>query len=89
MSPSLGVAQARLQAATREGLAKLGAMEPYRIEGTVEVGIRLRTRSVAEWLTFLPEVERTDAFSIRYHAADIVAASRFLMFVTFAKSAVS
>jgi D-amino peptidase len=89
MSPSLGVAQARLQAATREGLAKLGAMEPYRIDGTVEVGIRLRTRSVAEWLAFLPEVERTDAFSVRYHAADIVAASRFLMFVTFAKSAVS
>lgn len=89
MSPSLGVAHERLRAATCEGLAKVGRTEPYRIEGPVEVGIRLRTRAVAEWLAFLPEVERTDAFSVRYRAADIVAASRFLTFVTFAKSAVS
>lgn len=87
--PSLAVSKARLRAATREALESAGQRTLNALSGTVEVSIRLRTRAVAEWLAFMPEIERTDAFSIRYRAADIVAASRFLMFATFAKASVS
>jgi hypothetical protein len=35
---------------------------------------------VAEWLTYLPWVDRLDAFTIRCEVADVPALSRFLMF---------
>ena len=43
---------------------------------------------MAEWLAYLGEVERFDAFTIRYRAEDIVAVSCFLMFLTFARNAI-
>jgi D-aminopeptidase len=59
----------------------------YRIDGPIDLELRLRTRFVAEWLSYLPEVARIDAYSIRYRAADIRDVSRFLMFLSFARLA--
>jgi D-aminopeptidase len=59
---------------------------PHRVEGPICVEMHLRTRSVAEWLGYLPEVERTGAYTVRYSCQDIIGASRFLMFVTFARA---
>ncbi len=89
ISPSLNVAEGRLREATHAAISRIGTIEPYRIDGPVEIQLQLRTRSVAEWLSFLPEVERTGALGIRYLASDIVAASRFFIFLTFAKAALS
>jgi D-amino peptidase len=89
LNPSLSVATARLHEATLEAIASRGVRRPYIVPGPVSVELRLRTRAVAEWLSYLPQVERTGAFAIRYVAEDIVAASRFLMFVTFARSSLS
>lgn len=87
LNPSLSVALSRLRAATADAVALVGAVRPYRIDGPIELEITLRTRFVAEWLSYLPEVERRGAYAIRYHAVDIVAVSRFLMFLAFARLA--
>jgi D-amino peptidase len=89
ISPSLNVSATRLREATRAAFQQIGKIEPFQIGGPVDIQLQLRTRSVAEWLSYLPEVERTGALSIRYRATDIVAASRFVIFVTFAKAAFS
>jgi D-amino peptidase len=89
LNPSLSVAAARLHEATLAAIARRGARGPYVITGPVSVELRLRTRAVADWLAYLPQVERSGAFAIRYVAEDILAASRFLMFVTFARSSLS
>jgi D-amino peptidase len=82
---SLGVAAARLRESTLAALAAAGQRKPLRMPGPITIALRLRTRSVAEWLAYLPGVSRLDAFSVEYRAEDIIAASRFLMFVTFAR----
>lgn len=89
LNPSLAVAATRLREATIAGIASVGRRTPFRIAGPVEVGLRLRTRAVADWLAYLPGVERSGAFNVRYRCEDILAASRFLMFVIFAKSSLA
>ncbi len=89
ISPSPAVAARRLREATLSGIANAGQRHLYRIEGPVSVEMHLRTRAVAEWLGYLPEVERTGAYTIRYSCDDIIGASRFLAFVTFARSSLS
>jgi D-amino peptidase len=89
LNPSLPVTAARLHEATLAAIADRELRRPYVLAGPVSVELRLRTRMVAEWLAYLPGVERTGAFGIRYQCEDILAASRFLMFVTFARSSLN
>jgi D-amino peptidase len=88
MTLSPEAANQRLRAGVRDAVARIGAIEPYVIDGPAEVQIRLRTRFVAEWLSYIAPVERLDAFTVRYPAADMVMASRFLQFVTSARAAI-
>jgi D-amino peptidase len=88
MTVSPAVADRRLRDGVRAAIERAGEATPYVIEGPIELDLRLRTRFVAEWLDYLDCIERLDAFTIRYRAKDIVEVSRFLMFVTFARSAV-
>jgi D-amino peptidase len=80
---------ARLRIAVGEALAAIAAAEPFRLAEPVSCEIRLRTRLVAEWLAYLPDVERLDAFTIRYPARDVLDLSRFLMFVVMARTALA
>lgn len=89
LNPSLAVAAERLREATLAAIAGAARHRPHRLEGPVTIDLRLRTRAVAEWLAYLPGVSRQDAFSVRCTAEDILAASRFLMFVVFARSVLS
>lgn len=88
LSPSLEVAHERLRAGVRDAVGRIGAAKPYVIAGPVDLQIRLRTRFVAEWLSYLPHIERRDAFTIGYHARDVLAATRFLEFLTSARTAI-
>jgi D-amino peptidase len=89
LNPSLSVAALRLREATLAGIAAVAGQRPFRIEGPINIGLRLRSRSVADWLAYLPGVERIDAFCVRYRTPDIISMSRFLMFVTFARSSLA
>ncbi len=89
LNPALSVALARLRDATAQAVSLVGQAPVFRIDGPIDLDIRLRTRFVAEWLSYLPEVARIDAYTIRYRAVDIQAVSRFLMFLSFARMATS
>lgn len=82
------VADLALREAVRKGLGSAGGAQPYKLEGRVSLEIRLRTRLVAEWLSYLADVERLDAYTIRYSARDILGASRLIEFLSFARAAV-
>lgn len=87
IGPAPRVAEARLRDATREGLNKVGSLTPYKLVGPIDLQIRLRTRFVAEWLSYLEGVERIDAYTIRRVLPDALSLSRFLMFLIFARMA--
>jgi D-amino peptidase len=82
-------AQASLRAGVNDAMSRIGRAKPFVIGKPCTLEIRLRTRFVAEWLSYLDGVDRTDAYSIRYQGADIAAISRFLTFVGFARAAVA
>lgn len=89
ISPPPSVGLQRLRDATADAITRIGTLAPCTMTAPVELEIALRTRFVAEWLSYLPDVERRDAYTIRYRAADIVALSKFLMFVVTARMALA
>jgi D-amino peptidase len=83
LSPA--AAEAALRQGVREALARVGKTPPTVISGRVVVEVRMRNRMMAEWLSYLEPIEQLDAFTIRYEARDMIAASRFFMFLTGAR----
>lgn len=88
LNPAPQVAYERVRAAVRDALARKDEMQPFRIDGPIELDLRLRNRFMAEWLNYLDGIERLDAYSIRYRSADILGVWRFLTFLTFARSVI-
>jgi D-amino peptidase len=84
--PSQNVALERLRIATKEAVSLIGKTKPLKIAEPIEIELTLRTRSVAEWLSYLPNTERLSAFKIRYKVSNITEMSRFLMFVIVSRS---
>ena len=87
LNPSQETAHQRLRDGVRDAMQRIGKAKPYVIAGPVDLQIRLRTRFMAEWLSYLPEVERRNAFTIGYPARDLLAAVSFLEFLTSARTA--
>lgn len=75
-----------LRDGVRDAMKRVGKRDPFILETPLVVEIRLRTRFVAEWLSYLDMVERVDAFTIRFKAKDIVEASQFFQFLTSARN---
>jgi D-amino peptidase len=75
-------ADACLREGVRDAFKRVGRAKPYVIDGPVSLEIRLRGSLMAEWLSYMDEVERLDAFTIRYNAKNIISASRFMTFLT-------
>ena len=86
---SPGAARKVLQQAVADAAGKIGSIAPYEVAGPILLELRLRTRFVAEWLDYLDNVERIDAFTVRIQCADIVGVSRFLQFITAARGALA
>lgn len=78
-----------LRDAVRVAMARIGTVRPHQVELPVVLEIRLRHRLLAEWLGYLDAVERIDAYTIRLVAADMVAVTRFLQFLTQARTALA
>lgn len=89
ISPTPAVALGLLRTAVTQAVALVGTLEPYRLPAPIDLEITLRTRFVAEWLSYLPGVERLDAYSVRYPMKDVEALSKFLMFLTTARLALA
>lgn len=82
-------AEARLRSGVRDAIGRIGRLPPQQPETPCVLEIRLRTRFVAEWLSYLEGIELLDAYTVRYRGADIVAVSRFLTFLGSARAAVA
>ena len=80
MKPS--AACALIAQKTTVALAGLAALRPFVLDPPITVDVTLRGRLQAELLDYLPYVERTGATSVRHVAQDMVAASKFLEFIT-------
>ena len=88
LNPSPAAADLSLRAGVKDAIGRIGRA-PYLVAGPITLEIRLRTRFVAEWLSYLSGIDQIDAFTIRCQAEDIVAVSRFLTFLTSARTVLS
>lgn len=89
LNPSPAAADLTLRTGVRDAIARIGQISPYVVTAPVTLDIRLRTRFVAEWLSYLGGIEQLDAYTIRYRAEDILGVSRFLTFLTSARTVLS
>lgn len=80
-------ADATLRAGVKDAMSKAGQIKAQGIEGPLVLEIRMRNRFMAEWLDYLDDVERLDAYTIRHRSSDILGVTRFLMFLTSARKA--
>ena len=65
----------------RRGLERRGERRPYTVKAPLEVELRFKNYRPAEVLSWMPGVERADAHAVRFHARDMVEATRFVEFV--------
>ncbi len=78
-SLSPGRAGAAIGAGVRSALARLGAMEPYRVESPVRVEVDLRLPIMADYCAVIPGVERCAARSVTATAEDAETAFRYFI----------
>jgi D-amino peptidase len=75
-------AQSIIRERVREGIERRATVRPYVMRAPVNLDIAFKNYRAAEMLAWLPIVERRDAHTVRYTAADIIAVSKFIEFVT-------
>ena len=62
-------------------LSRLDTFEPYRLELPVNVEVSFKNYMPAEILSYLDEIERVDAHTIRFIGKDMPTVSRFFQFI--------
>jgi len=67
--------------AVRAAMGSLDRARPYVLEAPITLEVTFKNYLPAEVLSYLRDVERADAHTIRYIAEDMVDASRFLEFI--------
>lgn len=70
-----------IRAKARAALARAREIRPFVAKSPVEIEIRFKNYRPAELLAYLPMFERIDAHAIRFHARDMLEATRFLEFI--------
>jgi D-amino peptidase len=63
-------------------LSRLETFEPYRLKLPVTVEISFKNYMPAEILSYLDEIERVDAHTIRFIGKDLPTVSKFLQFIS-------
>lgn len=66
----------------RVGVTRHEAIAPYLVDTPVTLEVRFKNYRPAEVLSWLPNVDRVDAHSIRFVGKDMVEIARFLAFAT-------
>ncbi len=72
----------RIAQAVRRALQNRARFKPLRVRMPVTLEVRFKNYRPAEVLSWLPNVERADAHSIRFVGKDMIEVVRFLAFVT-------
>jgi len=63
-------------------LRRLADFEPYRLQAPLELEISFKNYMPAEVMSYLPNVDRVDAHTIRFVGRDMTEISKFLEFTT-------
>lgn len=71
-----------IEATAARAVRRVRDYVPFRLPGPVTLDLRFKNYRPAEVLAYLPNVERTDAHSVRFVGRDILEVVRFLQFVT-------
>ncbi len=79
LTPEAG--EAVIREAVGDAMRSIAGAEPYVLETPITVEITFKNYLPAEVLSYLRDVERADAHTIRYVAEDMLDASRFLEFI--------
>lgn len=66
----------------RNALARRATLKPLVLEAPVTLDITFKNYRPSQLLAYLPNVERTDAHSIRFVGPDMTTISKFIAFVT-------
>ncbi len=71
-----------IEATAARAVRRAREFTPFRLPGPVTLDLRFKNYRPAEILAYLPNVDRTDAHSVRFVGRDILEIVRFLQFVT-------
>ena len=75
-------AQELIRQKVRAGIERRAQLRPWVQRGPITLDVSFKGYRPAEMLAWLPIVQRRDAHSIRYVAADMIAISKFIEFIT-------
>jgi D-amino peptidase len=67
---------------TKRAIQRIKEFKPYKMKQPIQLDVRFKAYRPAELLAYLPNVQRTDAHSIRFVGKDIIEVSKFLEFIT-------
>jgi D-amino peptidase len=65
----------------KAGVARRGELRPYRLETPLQLDVTFKNYRAAELVSYLPNVQRTNAHTIRFPGRDILEVSRFMAFL--------
>lgn len=71
-------ARALIREKAQKGVERRNAIEPYVVETPVTLDLSVRRHITAEFLSYLPSVERTGSHSVRFVGENMIVVSRFL-----------
>ena len=75
------VAQQQVGEGAAKALARLGLFSARRLPDDITLEVVCQQRKAAELLDYLPNIERTDAYTIQFVGKDMVEVSKFLQFL--------
>lgn len=81
LNPPLAVMDERLRDGVRRAFPETRCKRPRKVDTPLDLELRLRNGFKAEVLGYLEGVRRTDAYTVTQRFPDIVALSKFLIFV--------
>jgi D-amino peptidase len=71
-----------IESGAEKAVRNLATDSPFRIKGPVTIDLTFHFYQPAELLAWLPSVQRTGARSVRFKADNMVAATKFLAFIS-------
>ena len=80
VTPARG--QAMIRDAAKRAMAKLGSLQPYRVNGPVGLEVGFKQTIDAERASFVPGLSRSDAHSVKGTFKDLIEISKLLQVVS-------
>lgn len=71
-----------IRSAVKRGIQHRDEYSPFLLKGPIAVEIEFIRRLPAELLAYLPMIERSDTYSVKYMASDMAEAMKFLVFAS-------